>query len=109
MISKRDEAREKKISLYDHNQLQVRTVDFFLSKEKDLLSCSSTHNNHVCIAVSVNSKSKIDFVEASDEVNKIDPALKDCIEKKLKSYNYKELKAKQGTKFIMPLKFISQK
>ena len=107
-ITKRDEAREKKITLYEHNQLQNRTVDFFLEKEKDLLNCSTTHNNHVCIAISINSKSKVDYVEASDMINNLDPLLKSCIENKLKSYNYKDLQVKLGTKFIIPLKFIAQ-
>ncbi len=115
-ITKRDEAREKKVTLYEHNKLQERTVDWYLSKEADLQSCYTeftkagrTEEYHVCLAIGVNSKSKIDFAEATDEVNKLDAGLKTCLEKKLKAYDVKSLKAKFGSKFIMPLKLATTK
>lgn len=115
-ITKRDEAREKKVTLYEHNKLQERTVDWYLSKEADLQSCYAeftksgrTEEYHVCIAIGVNTKSKIDFADASDEVNKLDAGLKSCLEKKLKAYDAKSLKAKFGNKFIMPLKLAAKK
>ncbi|MEA9356858.1 hypothetical protein SHI21_11605 [Bacteriovorax sp. PP10] len=115
-ITKRDEAREKKVTLYEHNKLQERTVDWYLTKEADLQSCYTefikagrTEEYHVCLAIGVSSKSKIDFAEASDEVNKLDAGLKSCLEKKLKSYDAKSLKAKFGNKFIMPLRLPAKK
>lgn len=115
-ITKRDEAREKKVTLYEHNKLQERTVDWYLTKEADLQSCYTdftkagrTEEYHVCLAIGVNTKSKIDFAEASDEVNKLDAGLKSCLEKKLKAYDAKSLKAKFGNKFIMPLKLSAKK
>lgn len=115
-ITKRDEAREKKVTLYEHNKLQERTVDWYLTKEADLQSCYTeftkagrTEEYHVCLAVGVNTKSKIDFAEASDVVNNLDAGLKSCLEKKLKAYDAKSLKAKYGNKFIMPLKLAAKK
>lgn len=115
-ITKRDEVREKKVTLYEHNKLQERTVDWYLTKEADLQSCYSdftkqgrTEEYHVCLAIGVSAKSKIEFAEASDEVNKLDAGLKSCLEKKLKSYDAKSLKAKFGNKLIMPLKLAAKK
>lgn len=109
-INKRDEAREKKITLYEHNQLQTHTVDFFLEKEKDLLSCSQgLKDNYACLAVGINSKSKLEFVDVADEVHKLDESVKNCLVKKLQSYDYRSLKAKFGNKFIMPLKMTAKK
>jgi hypothetical protein len=39
----------------------------------------------------------------------LDAGLKSCLEKKLKAYDAKSLKAKFGNKFIMPLKLIVAK
>lgn len=115
-ITKRDEAREKKVTLYEHNKLQERTVDWYLTKEADLQSCYTeftkagrTEEYHVCLAIGVNTKSKVEFAEASDEVNKLDAGLKSCLEKKIKSYDAKAMKAKFGNKFIMPLKLTAKK
>ncbi len=109
-VNKRDEAREKKITLFEHNQLQTRTVDFFLDKEKDLLSCSTgAKDYYACAVVGINSKSKIEFLDVSDEVNKLDETTKNCLIKKLQSYDYRLLKAKFGTKFTMPLKLVTKK
>ena len=115
-ITKRDEAREKKVTLYEHNKLQERTVDWYLTKEADLQSCYTeftkagrTEEYHVCLAIGVNTKSKVEFAEVSDEVNKLDAVLKSCLEKKIKSYDAKAMKAKFGNKFIMPLKLTAKK
>jgi prolyl-tRNA synthetase len=106
-LNKRDEAREKKITLYEYNQLQTRTVDFFIEKEADLQSCykDSSREYYACAVVGINSKAKIEFLDVADEVNKLSPELKNCLEKKLQSYNYKSLKATAGTKFAIPVKF----
>ncbi|MBC7427177.1 MAG: hypothetical protein H7336_01115 [Bacteriovorax sp.] len=106
-VNKRDEAREKKITLYEHNQLQIRTVDYLVEKEADLQSCYTDKSRefYACAVVGINSKAKVEFLDVSDEVNKLDANLKNCLEKKLQSYNYKALKAKTGTKFTIPLKF----
>lgn len=111
MMKKRDEAREKRITLYEYNQLQTRIVDFLVEKEDDLQSCykNKEHEYYACAIVSINSKAKIDFLDVSDEVNKLDPEIKTCLENKLKGYNYKTLKAKQGTKFTLPLKLSNRK
>ncbi len=106
-VNKRDEAREKKITLYEYNQLQTRTVDFFVEKEADLQSCykDTSKEYYACAIVGINSKAKVEFLDVSDEVNKLDGELRDCLVKKLQGYNYKTLKAKNGTKFTIPLKF----
>ena len=115
-INKRDIAREKKVTLFEHNELQTRAVDFFLAHEEDLQKCYADFTKeghaeeyHVCIAVSVNTKSKVEFAEASDEVNNLDKGVKACLEKKLLSYDYKNFKAKNGAKFILPLKLAEKK
>ena len=110
-INKRDEAREKKITLYEFNELQTRSVDFFLAKEKDLMSCyeETSQEYYVCAVVGVSSKAKVEFLDVADEVNKLDENIKNCLIKKLQSYDYKPLKAKYGTKFTMPLKFTAKK
>ena len=108
---KRDVAWEKKITLYAYNELQTRTVDFFLEKEADLKSCLTNENQeyYACIVVGINSKSKIDFLDVADEVNKLDNETKNCLEKKMRSYNYKDIQASLGTKFTMPLKLSTKK
>jgi hypothetical protein len=115
-INKRDVAREKQITLFEHNELQTRAVDFFLAHEEDLHKCyqdftkaGHTEEYSVCIAVGVNTKSKVDFAEASDETNGLDKGIKSCLEKKLLSYDYKNFKAKHGAKFILPLKLTEKK
>lgn len=115
-INKRDISREKKVTLFEHNELQTRAVDFFLAHEDDLQKCyqdftkaGRTEEYHVCVAVGVSTKSKVDFAEASDEVNKLDANIKTCLEKKLLSYDYKSFKAKNGAKFILPLKLAAKK
>ena len=110
-MNKRDEAREKKITLYEYNQLQTRTVDFFVEKEADLQSCytDASKEYYVCAVGGINSKAKIEFLDIADEVNKLDQTTKDCLEKKLQGYNYKILKAKNGTKFTIPLKMTVKK
>lgn len=109
-VNKRDEAREKTITLYEYNQLQTRTVDFFVEKEADLQSCYTDKSKeyYACAIVGINSKAKIEFIDVSDEVNKLDVGIKDCLVKKLTGYDYKSLKAKNGTKFTIPLKLAAQ-
>lgn len=110
-VNKRDEAREKKITLYEYNQLQTRIVDYFVEKEADLQSCytDKSHEYYACAVVGITSKSKVEFLDVSDEVNKLDVNVKNCLEKKLQGYNYKSLKAKAGTKFTIPLKLANKK
>lgn len=105
-INKRDVEREKKITLYEYNQLQTRIVDFFVEKENDLQSCyiDTSNEYYACAVVGINSRGKVEFIDVSDEVNKLNMTIKECVTKKLQGYNYKPLKAKNGTKFTIPLK-----
>ena len=114
-VKKSDANREKKITLYEHNQLQERIVDFFLEKEADLQSCyqeylskNEASEYYVCIAIGLDNKSKLNYSSVSDEANKLNENLRNCLEKKLQAYDYKSLKAKHGTRFIVPLKLATR-